>query len=152
MATQFAVDAFPWRGLLDNALVLVQPVGHPWVGVGDSSLMFFSTNVVSLVLTAGLVAAALFVTHGEREALLARCVLLSAVVFSLGLVALGYLSSHVYFQLPNRYGITLVAPTVVVTASLIRNRTALAIVVVLAVLTTLVSAARLLGWTGIPPT
>ena len=61
MATQFSVDAFPWRGLLDNALALAQPLSNPWVGVGDATLMFFSTNVVSLVLTAGLVAAALFV-------------------------------------------------------------------------------------------
>lgn len=152
MATQFKVDAFPWRGLLDNVLTLAMPVSNPWVGVGDPTLMFFSTNIVSLVLIAGLVAAALFVTHGEREALLARCVLLSAVVFSLGLVALGYLSSHIYFALPNRYGITLVAPTVVVTASLLRSRASLAIVIGLAVLTTLASAVRLLGWTGIPPT
>ena len=152
MATQFAVDVFPWRGLLENALVLVQPVGHPWVGVGDPVLMFFSTNVVSVVLTAGVVAGAVFITHGEREALLARCVLLSAVVFSLGLVTLGYLTSDIYFALPNRYGITLVAPMAVVTASLLRNRTALVIVVVLAAITTLASAARLLAWTGIPPT
>ncbi|HEV2796858.1 MAG TPA: glycosyltransferase family 39 protein, partial [Nocardioides sp.] len=152
MATQFRVDAFPWRGLLDNAFVLAQPLSNPWVGVGDSTLLFFSTNAVSLVLTAGLVAAALFVTHGEREALLARCVLLSAVVFSLGLVALGYLSSHIYFNLPNRYGVALVAPTVVVTASLLRSRTSVALVIGLAVLVTVVSAVRLLGWTGIPPT
>lgn len=152
MATQFAVDAFPWRGLLDNAVGLAQPLSNPWVGVGDPSLLFFSTNVVSLVLTAGLVAAALFITHGEREALLARCVLLSAVVFAVGLVALGYLSSHIYFVLPNRYGIALVAPTAVVTASLLRNRTSLAIVIAMAVVATALSAVRLLGWTGIPPT
>jgi hypothetical protein len=152
MATQFAVDAFPWRGLLDSAFSLAQPLLSPWVGVGDPTLLFFSTNVVSLVLTAGLVAAALFVTHGEREALLARCLLLSAVVFSLGLVALGYLSSHIYFALPNRYGITLVAPIAVVTASLLRSRTSVVIVVALAVLASVLSAVRLLGWTGIPPT
>lgn len=152
MATQFAVDAFPWRGLLDNALTLAQPLLSPWVGVGDPTLLFFSTTLVTLVMTAGLVAAALFVTHGEREALLARCLLLSAVVFSLGLVALGYLSAHIYFALPNRYGITLVAPIAVVTASLLRSRTSVAIVVVLAVLASALSAVRLLGLTGIPPT
>jgi hypothetical protein len=61
-------------------------------------------------------------------------------------------SSHIYFQLPNRYGVTLIAPAAVVTASLLRNRTSLALVIGLAALTTLASAARLLGWTGIPPT
>ena len=71
--------------------------------------------------------------------------MLSAVVFSVGLVALGYLSSHIYFVLPNRYGIALVGPTAVVTASLLRNRTSLAIVIGLAVVTTVVSAVRLLG-------
>ena len=152
MATQFAADAFPWRGLLDNAFTLAQPLLSPWVGVGDPTLQFFSTNVVTLVMTAGLVAAALFVTHGEREALLARCLLLSAVVFSLGLVALGYLSASIYFALPNRYGITLVAPIAVVTASLLRSRTSVAIVIGLAALVTVLSAVRLLGWTGIPPT
>ncbi|RYC13009.1 glycosyltransferase family 39 protein [Nocardioides zhouii] len=152
MATQFAVDAFPWRGLIDSAFSLAQPLLSPWVGVGDPTLMFFSTNVVTMVFTAGLLAAALFVTHGEREALLARCLLLAAVVFSLGLVVLGYVSSHIYFALPNRYGITLVAPIAVVTASLLRSRTSVAIVIGLAVLASLMSALRLLGLTGIPPT
>ena len=91
-------------------------------------------------------------THGEREALLARCLLLAAVVFSLGLVVLGYVSSHIYFALPNRYGITLVAPIAVVTASLLRSRTSVAIVIGLAVLASIMSAVRLLGLTGIPPT
>lgn len=152
MAKRFSVDAFPWRGLFDNALVLAQPLQSPWVSVGDPTLMFFSTTLAHLVVTAGLIAAALFVTHGAREALLARCLLLAAVLFSLGLVVLGYVSAHMYFPLPNRYGIAIVAPTAVITATLLRSRTSVAVVLGLAAFAVTVSVFRLVGLPWVPPT
>ena len=152
MATRFAVDAFPWRGLFDNAFSLAQPLQSPWVSVGDPTLMFFSNTLAHLVLTAGLVAAALFVTDRRRETLLARSLLVAAVVFSLGLVVLGYATSQMYFPLPNRYGVAIVAPAAVVTASMLRSRISVGVVLTLAVLAATVSVVRLAGLPWVPPT
>jgi hypothetical protein len=151
MARRFTVDTFPWRGLLDNAFNLAQPMANPWVSVGDPTLMWFSTNLAHLFLTAGLLAAAFFVAAGRREALLARCLLLGAVLFSLGLVVLGYVSAHMYFPLPNRYGLAIVGPAAVVTASLLRSRAAVAVVSALAVAAVVVSLFRLAGLPWVAP-
>ncbi|GAB3037014.1 hypothetical protein GCM10011376_32020 [Nocardioides flavus (ex Wang et al. 2016)] len=152
MATRFTVDAFPWRGLIDNALTLVQPLQSPWVAVGDPTLMWFSNGAAHLLITAGLLGAALFLPAGSREALLARCLVVAAVVFSLGLVVLGYVTAHMYFPLPNRYGLALVAPAAVVTASMLRTRTSVIAVSVLALIAVTMSLFRLIGLPWVPPT
>ena len=117
MAVRFTVTEFPVSGLLDNALIMVQPLSSPWVAVGSPSLLWFTTNVVSLLLVAGLLGAAFFAEHDPRITLLARSVLAAAVLGALGLVTMGYVTAHMYFPLPPRYGVALVAPMVLVAAS-----------------------------------
>ena len=150
MATRFAVDSFPWRALLDNALTLAQPLQVPWIGLGDPSLMWFSTVLAHVLLTAGMVAAAFFLTDLARQTLLAQCLLLAAVLFSLGLVVVGYVTAHMYFPLPNRYGVAIVGPAVVVTASMLRSRVAVGVVLGLAGIATTLSVFRLVGLPWVP--
>lgn len=145
MVKRFTVTEFPWSGLLDSSLVMVQPLSSPWVGVGTASLLFFTTTVVSLVLFGGTVAAALFSTATPRATLAARAMLAAAVVVSLGLVVMGYVTASQYFALPARYGAALVAPMVVVTAAMMRSRAAVGTVAALAAVVLVMTGFRLSG-------
>lgn len=145
MAVRFAVTEFPWNGLLDSALVMVQPLSSPWVSVGDQSLLFASTTIVSLVLLGGTLAAALFSSSSSRVTVLARSLVAAAVLVSLGLVTMGYVTANQYFALPARYGIALVAPMVLVSASLLRTRSSVIIVASVACVVLAMSAFRVIG-------
>ena len=124
MATRFQVPAFPWAGLTDSLLLFVQPLSHPWVLVGMPQLLFLSTALVSLVLTSGTVAGAVFGASEERERDLARATLLAAVLSGAGLVVLAYVTAGAYIPLPARYGMGLVAPLAICTAACVRSRSA----------------------------
>ncbi|MBD3926650.1 hypothetical protein IEZ26_18675 [Nocardioides cavernae] len=143
MVTRFQTPVFPWSGLLDNALVLVQPLAAP-VPVGTLNLTVMATSIVSLVLVSGTVAAGVFGAAPERSTTLARAVLLAAVVGALALVVMGYVFSGSYFPLPPRYGMALLAPMAVVTAACVRGRTSLAVAGAVAAVAVAVSAVRLL--------
>lgn len=145
MAVRFTVTEFPWTGLLDNALVMVQPLSSPWAEIGTPSLMWFATSTASMVLFAGTAAAALFSSTTPRATLLARCILAAAVLGSLGLVTMGYVTASMYFPLPPRYGIALLAPMALVAASLLRTRSSVAIVAGIAAVTLVTTAFRLAG-------
>lgn len=145
MTVRFTVTGFPWNGMLDSALSMVQPLSSPWVAVGTPSLLWFTNTVVSLVLLAGVGAAAFFSSSTPRATLLARSVLAAAVLGSLGLVTMGYVTASMYFPLPPRYGIALVAPMALVTASLLRTRAQVVTIGALAVVLLVMSAARLIG-------
>lgn len=143
MVTRFQVPAFPWMGLLDNALVLVQPLAGP-VPVGTLTYSTVATSIVSLVLVSGTVAAALFLPRATRSTALARGVLLAAVSGAVALVVVGYLTSHSYFPLPPRYGLALVAPMAVVSASCLRTRSSVGFAAALAAGAFAASSVRLL--------
>lgn len=143
MVTRFQVAEFPWIGLLDNSLVLVQPLAAP-VAVGTLSLAVLATSVVSLMLVSGTVAAAVFGAAPERSTALARGVLLAAVLGALALVVMGYVFSGSYFPLPPRYGMALLAPMAVVTASCLRTRTSVAVAATIAAVALAASSVRLL--------
>lgn len=145
MAVRFAVTEFPWNGLLDSSLVMVQPLSSPWVSVGDQSLLFASTTIVSLVLLGGTLAAALFSSSTPRVTVLARSLVAAAVLVSLGLVTMGYVTANQYFALPARYGIALIAPMVLVSASLLRTRSSVVIVASVACTVLAMSAVRVIG-------
>lgn len=145
MAVRFAVTEFPWSGMLDSALIMAQPLSQPWVGVGTPSLLFFATTVVSLVLLAGTAAAAFFSSDTPRATVAARAMLAAAVLVSLGLVTMGYVTASQYFPLPARYGLALVPAMALVTAGMLRTRTSVAITAGLALVTVVFSAARLIG-------
>lgn len=145
MAVRFTVTEFPWNGLLDSALVMVQPLSSPWAEIGAPSLMWFATTTVSMVLFAGTAAAALFSSTTPRATLLARCILAAAVLGSLGLVTMGYVTASMYFPLPPRYGIALLAPMALVAAALLRTRSSVAIVAGVAAVTVVATAFRLVG-------
>lgn len=145
MAVRFTVTEFPWSGMLDSTLSMVQPLSSPWVAVGTPSLLWFTNTVVSLVLLAGVGAAAFFSSTTPRATLLARCTLAAAVLGSLGLVTMGYVTASMYFPLPPRYGVALIAPMALITASLLRTRTQVVTVGVLAGVVLVMSAARLIG-------
>ncbi|MCY4727833.1 hypothetical protein NYO98_16210 [Nocardioides sp. STR2] len=143
MVTRFQAPAFPWMGLLDNALVLVQPLAGP-VPVGTLTYSTVATSLVSLVLVSGTVAAAVFLPGPTRSTALARGVLLAAVAGALALVVMGYVTSHSYFPLPPRYGLALVAPMAVVTASCLRTRTSIGLAATVAAVAFAMSSVRLL--------
>lgn len=145
MTIRFAVTSFPWSGMLDSALTLVSPLSSPWVAVGTPSLLFFTTSIVSLVLTAGTVGAALFSTNTPRVTAMARCLLVVAVLGSLGLVTMNYVTAHQYFALPARYGQSLIAPMVLVTAAMLRSRVAVGAVTSLAVVALVMTSFRIAG-------
>lgn len=145
MTIRFAVTSFPWSGMLDSALTLVSPLSSPWVAVGTPSLLFFTTSIVSLVLTAGTVGAALFSTTTPRVTVMARCLLVVAVLGSLGLVTMNYVTAHQYFALPARYGQSLIAPMVLVTAAMLRSRVAVGAVTSLAVVALVMTSFRIAG-------
>jgi hypothetical protein len=143
MVTRFQVPAFPWMGLLDNALVLLQPLAAP-VPVGTLTYSTLATSLASLALISGTVAAAVFLPRPTRATALARGVLLAAVLGALALVVMGYATSRSYFPLPPRYGLSLVAPMAVVTASCLRTRTSLALAATVAAVALAASSVRLL--------
>lgn len=145
MAVRFTVTEFPTSGLLDNALVMAQPLSSPWVLVGTPSLVWFTTTVVTLVLFAGTMAAAVFSRDTPRATLLARSILAAAVLGSLGLVTMGFITASMYFPLPPRYGVALVAPMVLVVAALLRTRASVGVVSSLAAIALVMTAARLVG-------
>lgn len=145
MAVRFTVTEFPWMGLLDNALIMVQPLSSPWAEIGSPSLMWFATSSVSLVLFAGTAAAAIFSSNTPRTTLLARSILAAAVLGSLGLVTMGYVTAHMYFPLAPRYGVALLAPIVLVVTSLLRTRTSIAIVATIAATALVTTTFRLIG-------
>ena len=143
MVTRFQATAFPWTGLMDNSLVLLQPLAAP-VPVGTLSYVVLATSLVSLVLLSGTVAAAVFGAAPPRSTALARATLLAAVLGALALVVMGYVFSSSYFPLPPRYGMALLAPMAVVTASCLRTRTAVALAAAVAAVVLAASAVRLL--------
>jgi hypothetical protein len=145
MAVRFAVTEFPWNGMLDSAFVMVQPLSSPWVAVGTPSLLFSTTTIVSLVLFAGTMAAALFSSASPRATAAARAVLVAAIVVSLGLVTMGYVTASQYFPLPPRYGQALVPAMVLVTSALLRTRSSVLVTTGIAVLVIAFSTARLVG-------
>ena len=101
--------------------------------------------IVSLVLTAGTVGAALFSTTTPRVTVMARCLLVVAVLGSLGLVTMNYVTAHQYFALPARYGQSLIAPMVLVTAAMLRSRVAVGAVTSLAVVALVMTSFRIAG-------
>jgi Predicted membrane protein (DUF2142) len=143
MATRFQVTVFPWTGLIDNALVLLQPLSSP-VPVGTLTYSVLATSLVSLVLLSGTVAAAVFLPAPTSATTLARGVLLAGVLGSLGLIVMGYVFSGAYFPLPPRYGLALVSPMAVATASCLRTRTSVAVVGGVAAVAFVATAVRLL--------
>lgn len=144
MVTRFQVPAFPWAGLVDNALVLVQPLAAP-VPVGTLTWSVLGTALASMVLLSGTVASAVLGATSARSAALGRSALLAAILGALALVVTGYLTSSSYFPLPPRYGLTLLAPMAVVTAACLRTRTSVTIVGGVALVAVAASAVRLLG-------
>jgi hypothetical protein len=143
MVSRFRVPEFPWTGLIDNSLVLLQPLAAP-VPVGSPTYIALGTSLVSLVLLSGTVAAAVFGAGPARSGALGRAVLLAAVLGAVALVASGYALSSSYFPLPPRYSVALVAPMAVVAASCLRTRTSVVIAAVLATAAVVASAVRLL--------
>ena len=143
MVTRFQAAAFPWVGLLDNSLVLIQPLAAP-VPVGTLTYVSLATSLVSLMLISGTVAAAVFDVAPARSVALARAVLLAAVLGAIALVAMGYVFSSSYFPLPPRYGMSLLAPMAVITASCLRTRTSVAVAGTVAAVVLAASAVRLL--------
>ena len=144
MVTRFQAPTFPWIGLIDNSLVLVQPLAGP-TPVGTLSLSVLATSLVSLVLVSGTVAATVFAAAPRRSISLARGVLLAAILGALALVVMGYVFSGSYFPLPPRYGLALLAPMAVVTAACLRTRASVGVVGAVAAIVLAASATRLLG-------
>lgn len=145
MATQFAVTGFPWTGLSDSLLVLLSPLSSPWVPVGSPQLTYLTTSVVSIVLTAGAIAAGVFGIAREPERDLARATLLAAVVGAAGLVVMGYLTAGSYIPLPARYGAALVPALALSAAAAAHRRSAGWLLLALAVVTAGLTAVRLAG-------
>jgi hypothetical protein len=143
MMTRFHTPEFPWNGLADNALVLLQPLASPGVTVGSPQLASLAVALVSTLLVAGTLGAALFSAAPPAEAALARAVVGAAIAGSAMLVVMGFLSSGSYFPLPPRYSIALVAPMAVVTAACLRPRSGLALFAGVAVIAAVTSAVRL---------
>jgi len=143
MATQFAVTGFPWTGLSDSLLVLLSPLSSPWVPVGSPQLTYLTTSVVSIVITAGAVAAGVFGAAREPERDLARATLLAALVGAAGLVVMGYLMAGSYIPLPARYGAALVPALALSAAAAAQRRSAGWILLAVAVVTATLTAVRL---------
>ncbi|WP_165354206.1 glycosyltransferase family 39 protein [Nocardioides glacieisoli] len=143
MASKYQLTYFPWTGLVESSLSLLQPLSSSWAVVGSVPFLNFATAVVAMVLLAGTLAAALFTGAPPLEVALARSVVAAAVVGALLLVTAGYLFSSTYFPIPVRYGIALVAPMAIVTASMIRSRSSVVLVGSAALLALAATAFRL---------
>lgn len=145
MASKYQLTYFPWTGLVESSLSLLQPLSSSWVVVGSVPYLNFATAVVAMVVLAGTLAAALLTGAPPLEVALARGVVGAAVVGALLLVTAGYLFSGSYFALPVRYGIALVAPMAIVTASMVRSRSSLVLVGSTAVLALAATMFRLVA-------
>jgi hypothetical protein len=143
MASKYQLSYFPWTGLVESSLSLLQPLSSSWVVVGSVPFLNFATAVVAMVVLAGTLAAALFTGAPPLEVALARAVVAAAVVGALLLVTAGYLFSSSYFTIPVRYGIALVAPMTIVTASMLRSRSSVVLVGSAALLALAATAFRL---------
>ena len=120
MATRFHVEVFPFTGLVESLLVLVNPLANPGGVVGTPQLAYIVNTFTVYLVMAGLVAAAMFVRGRPRVVALGRAWVLAALVCAAGLIVIGYVTQAAYFALAPRYGLSLVPGACVMTASLAR--------------------------------
>ena len=132
MATRFHVEVFPFTGLVESLLVLVNPLANPGGVVGTPQLAYIVNTFTVYLVMAGLVAAAMFARGRPRVVALGRAWLLAALACAAGLIVIGYVTQAAYFALAPRYGLSLVPGACVMTASLMRARFPTVVVWVLA--------------------
>ena len=120
---QFVVSSISLQQIASTFGVFLAPVPGAYV---PSALQNVWTddmvNVLSWLLIAGVVCAAVFSARTQAIASLARATLLLALLGGPIFVVLNFLSMSQYIPMPTRYGFTLLPPMVVCTADAIRAR------------------------------
>ena len=122
MATRFHIEAFPYNGLYESLLALVNPLANPGGIVGVPQPAYLVNTFSVYLILSGLVAAAFFVTGRPRITALGQAWVLAAVGCAAGLITLGYVAQGAYFGLAPRYALALVPGMCLATAHLARHR------------------------------
>jgi len=120
---QFIVHSISLEQIASTFGLFLAPIPGSYIPVTTQNVWTVDmTNVLSWLLLAGVVAAAIFTARTVAIASLARATLLFALFGGPIFVILNYLSMSQYIPMPPRYGFTLLPAMVVCTADAIRTR------------------------------
>ena len=120
---QFVVSSITLQQIASTFGVFLAPVPGAYIPSAMQNVWTVDmSNVLSWLLIAGVVGAALFRARTQAIASLARATLLLALLGGPIFVVLNYLSMSQYVPMPTRYGFTLLPAMVVCTADAIRAR------------------------------
>jgi len=120
---QFIVHSISLDQIASTFGIFLAPVPGAYVPPSTENVWTIDmANLLSWLLLAGIVAAAIFNARNHAIASLARATLILAVLGGPIFVILNYLSMHQYIPMPPRYGFTLLPAMIVCTADAIRTR------------------------------
>jgi len=143
MSQRYKVTSLDVAPLLSNLGNWILPVSHAWTSEKNLPLETILLRFGPLLLSAGLIAAALFGVTRSRARSIAWSWLLIAFAGASTFIVVGFLYQSVFVPPPARYGYTLVPAMAVLTSREIRTRPACAVVTILAIVSVILSIARL---------
>ena len=143
MNRRYSVTSLPVAPLFRYLGNWVLPVSNNWTGEGHPELETLLQRIGPLLLSAGMIAAALFGVIPSRARSVAWSWLLIAFFGASAFIVTGYVYQSVYVPPPARYGYTLVPAMAALTSMGIRTRPACAVVMILAIASVILSIARL---------
>ena len=143
MGQRYKVASLDFAPLVANLGNWIMPVSHAWTVESNPALETVLLRLGPLLLSAGLLGAALFNVAPSRVRSIAWSVLLTAFAGASTFILVGYVYQSVYIPPPARYGNTLVPAMVALTSTGIRTRPARAVVTILAIASVILSIARL---------
>ena len=121
----------------------IMPVSNNWTSERHPALVTVLQRLGPLLLSAGLIATALFGVTPSRARSIAWSWLMTALAGAPAVIAAGYVLMSAYGPVPARYGYALVPAMAAMTATGIRTRPARFVVMVLMAVSVLFSVARL---------
>jgi hypothetical protein len=141
---QFVVSSITLQQIASTFGVFLAPVPGAYIPASMQNVWTIDmSNVLSWLLIAGVVGAALFRARTQAIASLARATLLLALLGGPIFVVLNFVSMSQYIPMPTRYGFTLLPPMVVCTADAIRTRWAGLVVLGAGLLSVVIVALRM---------
>jgi hypothetical protein len=143
MSQRYKVTSLNIAPLMSNLGNWIIPLSHAWTVEKNPALETILLRFGPLMLSSGLIAAALFGVTRSRARSIAWSWLLIAFAGASTFIVVGYLYQSVFVPPPARYGYTLVPAMAALTSREIRTRPASAVVTILAVVSVILSIARL---------
>lgn len=143
MSRRYKATSLGVTPLVANLGNWIMPLSTVWVKEDNPALEAALQRFGPLLLSAGLIAAALFGVTASRARSIAWSWLLTALTGGSAFVVAGYVYQSMYGPVPARYGYALVPAMAALTSMGIRTRPAGAVVMILAIASVILSIARL---------